>query len=76
MDTLEVTSLRWLGIEMVRGCLFVARDEGNDVDDGIFLVNLIVFHLVQFFNYLHFIKVFPALQVRSRRKVLKKGQLN
>ena len=34
MDTLGVTSLRWLGIEMVGGCLFVAYMllgvKGND----------------------------------------------
>ena len=36
MDTLGVTSLRWLGIEMVGGCLFVAYIllgvRGNDDD--------------------------------------------
>ena len=37
MDTLGVTSLRWLGIEMVGGCLFVAYIllgvRGNDDDE-------------------------------------------
>ena len=40
MDTLGVTSLRWLGIEMVGGCLFVAYIllgvRGNDDESHVY----------------------------------------
>ena len=43
MDTLGVTSLRWLGIETVGGCLFVAYIllgvKGNDDDDKSNMIN-------------------------------------